>query len=90
MQVEYIALVADKVRRNWLRPAGSPAEFSCRVLVHQLPTGDVVDAKVIDSCGNAALDKSVEHAVLKASPLPKPPEQALFEKEIVFTFIPRE
>lgn len=88
MQLEYISLVADKVRRNWLRPAGSPADFSCRLEVNQLPTGDVVSVRFIESCGNAALDKSVEHAVLKASPLPKPPEQALFDRELVFTFIP--
>lgn len=86
---QYEGLIAEKVGRNWLRPADSPTNFSCKVLVKQLPGGDVVGVQVIESCGNAILDRSVENAVRKASPLPQPPDPELFDREIEFTFVPR-
>lgn len=88
MRLQYQDLVADKVRRNWLRPAGSMSDFSCTVLVQQLPGGDVVGVQLLESCGNSALDRSVESAVRKASPLPKPPDPELFDREIEFNFEP--
>lgn len=86
---EYVDLIAAKVARNWLRPAGTPDDFSCKVLVQQIPGGEVVGVKVMHSCGSPALDLSVENAVRRASPLPTPSDPSLFDKEIVFTFIPR-
>ncbi len=87
-KVEYVGLIAAKVTRNWLRPAGSPAEFSCKVLVRQIPGGDVVGVQILESSGFPAIDRSVEAAVRKASPLPRPSEPELFEREIVFYFEP--
>lgn len=88
MLLTYQDLVAGKVRRNWTRPVGSKSDFSCKVLVQQLPDGDVVGVQLLESCGNPALDRSVESAVRKASPLPKPPDPELFDREIEFTFKP--
>lgn len=85
----YMGEIQEKVRANWLRPVGTPEEFECEVLVHQLASGDVVEARITKSCGNAALDRSVEAAVQKASPLPPPPDPELFDREIKFKFIPR-
>jgi len=60
------------------------------VNVVQLLTGDVVDAKVDPShCnGDEAVRRSIEAAVQKASPLPKAPSQAVFERSLVVTFKP--
>jgi len=85
----YKADIQNKVERNWLRPPGTAGTFSCKVLVSQLPGGDVAGVRLLESCGSPALDHSVENAVRKASPMPKPPDPALFDREIEFTFTTR-
>ncbi len=87
---EYVSYIQEKVRRNWLRPAGSSNDFSCIVQVALIPGGDVASARVVQSCGNAVLDRSVESAVVKAAPLPVPPDQAMFHyfRELNFNFRP--
>lgn len=84
----YASDISNKVRRNWLRPVGSSEDFSCVVLVTQMPTGDVISVRVLSSCGSDLLNRSVETAVRKASPLPAPPVPDAFHREIKFTFIP--
>ena len=87
---QYIPYIQDKIQRNWLRPAGSPAGLSCLILVKLIPGGEVVDAKVVRSSGDPLFDRSVETAVLKASPLPLPEDAAMFKyfREINFNFNP--
>ena len=55
-----------------------------------VPGGDVVDAKVIRSSGNAVFDRQAEIAVRKASPLSVPDDPRLFQqlREIQFVFEP--
>ena len=87
---QYIPYIQDKIQRNWLRPAGSPKGLSCLILVKLIPGGEVVDARVVRSSGDALFDRSVETAVLKASPLPMPEDAAMFKyfREINFNFKP--
>jgi colicin import membrane protein len=87
---EYIPYIQDKVQRNWLRPAGSVAGLSCLIKVRLIPGGDVVSATVVRSSGDPLFDRSVETAVLKASPLPLPTDTSLFNhfREINFNFDP--
>jgi len=87
---EYIPYIQDKVNRNWLRPAGSAAGLSCLIKVRLIPGGDVVSATVVRSSGDPLFDRSVETAVLKASPLPLPTDASLFNhfREINFNFDP--
>jgi colicin import membrane protein len=87
---EYIPYIQDKVQRNWLRPAGSAAGLSCLIKVRLIPGGDVVSATVVRSSGDPLFDRSVETAVLKASPLPLPTDATLFNhfREINFNFDP--
>ena len=89
---EYIPHIQAKIQRNWLRPPGSSAGLSCMILVKLIPGGEVVDAKVVRSSGDPLFDRSVETAVLKASPLPLPQDTAMFKhfREIQFIFIPDE
>jgi colicin import membrane protein len=56
--------------------------------VRQIPGGEVVEVRIVQSSGNAAFDQSVERAVLKASPLPRPRDPSLFAQEIEFIFEP--
>ena len=89
---QYIPHIQAKIQRNWLRPPGSSAGLSCMILVKLIPGGEVVDAKVVRSSGDPLFDRSVETAVLKASPLPLPQDTAMFKhfREIQFVFIPDE
>ncbi len=87
-QAPWSAAIVDKIRRNWQRPPASADRFNCLVRVEQLPGGEVVRASIVRSCGSAVLDRSVENAVLKASPLPSPPDPSLFERILNVTFCP--
>ncbi len=85
-KAQYVADIQNRVRRNWLRPVGSTQEFQCKVLVQQMPTGDVISVQITKSCGSPVLDRSVENAVRKSSPLPPPPVPEVWDREIEFTF----
>lgn len=77
------------IARNWVRPPGAADRFECLVQVTLLPDGTVTSAKIVKSCGNALLDKSVEDAVFRASPLPKPADPSVFERDLSIRFIPQ-
>jgi colicin import membrane protein len=87
---QYIPYIQDKVNRAWIRPQGSREGLVCVVRVSLIPGGEVAGATVIQSSGDPIFDRSVETAVLKASPLPLPPDPALFThfREINFKFNP--
>jgi colicin import membrane protein len=86
---KYLSDITRKVRGNWLRLPGMPQDFSCKVWVKQIPSGEVVDVRIMESSGNVMLDRSVEAAVWKSSPLPAPPSPDVFDREVVITFVPR-
>lgn len=87
---KYKTAIQDKIKRFIVLPPnlqGNPeAEFD----VIQLPGGEVLGAKMRRSSGNAAYDSAVERAILKAQPLPLPPDPALFVRELNLTFRPQE
>ena len=87
---EYIRQIQDKIARNWNQPLSAKPGLECVIRVVQLPTGDVADAKVDNAHCNAddAVKRSIEAAVQRASPLPKPPSQAVFDRNLVVTFRP--
>ncbi|MCK5383759.1 MAG: cell envelope integrity protein TolA, partial [Gammaproteobacteria bacterium] len=87
---EFIPYIQERVQNSWLRPAGSPPGLSCLIRVTLIPGGEVVGAKVVQSSGDSLFDRSVETAVLKASPLPLPADSAMFKyfREINFRFVP--
>ena len=87
---EFIPYIQERIQRKWLRPAGSPAGLTCLVKVRLIPGGDVVSVSVVRSSGDPVFDRSVETAVLKATPLPLPEDPALFKhfREINFNFDP--
>ncbi|MBI5451366.1 MAG: cell envelope integrity protein TolA [Gammaproteobacteria bacterium] len=87
---KYIAIIKQKVTRNWLRPAASQAGLSCLVAVKLAPGGDVLSVRVVKGSGDPQFDASVERAVLKAAPLPLPADPALFDRfrDLRFEFNP--
>jgi colicin import membrane protein len=48
-----------------------------RFTVSLLPTGDVLQVKLLRGSGQSAYDDAVERAILKSSPLPMPPDASL-------------
>ncbi|WP_428103350.1 cell envelope integrity protein TolA [Candidatus Rariloculus sp.] len=85
---EYIRQIENRIQRNWIRPVTATADLECVVNVTQIPSGDVVDVRVGECNGDDAVVQSIERAVLRASPLPRPPQQILFERNLIVTFRP--
>lgn len=83
------ASIVARIQRAWIRPPSAQPGIECIVSVTQVPGGEVTAVRV-NSCngGDAALRESVEAAVLRASPLPSPPDPALFERNLELTFAP--
>ncbi len=57
--------------------------------MNQIPGGEVISVTVTQCTGDEVFRRSVEAAVYKASPLPRPSDSALFDRDIVFTFKPK-
>ncbi|MBI5611476.1 MAG: cell envelope integrity protein TolA [Gammaproteobacteria bacterium] len=89
---KYRALIKQKVERSWARPPSAEKGLECLVRVRLIQSGEVIQAKVVRSSGNAAFDRSVENAVYKASPLPLPDDKSLFSefRELEFIFKPED
>jgi colicin import membrane protein len=87
---QYAEVIRQKVERNWIRPASAREGINCAVLVRQIPGGDVVDVRVAECNGDAAVVRSIEAAVLRSSPLPPPPDPTLFDRSLRFDFRPRD
>lgn len=85
----WYAQIVARIQRAWIKPPSAQPGISCTVSVTQVPGGEVTSVRV-DSCsgGDAALRESVEAAVYRASPLPSPPDPALFERNLELTFAP--
>jgi colicin import membrane protein len=87
---QYTRMLENKIKQHWDRPLSARPGIDCVVTVVQLPTGDVVSARVASCNGDDAVRRSIERAVMDASPLPKPPNPALFERNLNVTFQPDE
>ncbi len=86
----YQFALQQKIMRNWVAPASAQPGIECVVDVRQLPGGDVISATVGRCNGDAAVRRSIEAAVKKASPLPRPPNPNLFQRDLRITFKPEE
>lgn len=88
---QYIREIEDKIRRRWNRPLSAQPGLDCAVRVVQAPTGDVLSAVVAASCnGDDAVRRSIERAVFDASPLPRPLDPTVFDRNLNVTFRPEE
>jgi colicin import membrane protein len=78
----YQFAIAQKIRRNWAVPASAGPETRCTVRVTQLPGGEVVSVNIISCNGDAAVQRSVEAAIRRSSPLPEPSNPDLFDRNL--------
>ena len=87
---QYVDAITRKVRQNWILPPDLQGNPECVYEVVQLPTGEVINAKLVKSSGNAAYDEAVHRAILKSSPLPLPASREHFSRVLKLTFRPRD
>jgi colicin import membrane protein len=89
-RAQYIARLASRIQNAWIKPPSARAGLDCIVNITQVPGGEVTSAHVSQCNGDAAARQSIENAVYRASPLPPPPDPALFERNLVIHFHPEE
>lgn len=87
---EYVAKIRSKIRGNISVPEGIIGNPEAVFDVVQLPSGDILSVKLRTGSGHAAYDSAVERAILKSSPLPKPGDPQLFQRDLVLKFRPQE
>ena len=86
----YLAQLSGRIQNAWIKPPSARAGLDCIVNITQIPGGEVTSAHVSQCNGDAAARQSIENAVYRASPLPSPPDAALFERNLVIHFHPAE
>lgn len=87
---DYTAKIAQKIRGYIVLPNNIQGNPEAIFDVTQLPSGEVLSVKVRKSSGNRALDEAIERAILKSSPLPKPDDPKLFERELKIPYRPKD
>ncbi len=87
---QYYSMIRDKITRNWRQPVNAGSKPLCEVRVIQGPGGIILDVTFGNCPGTREYRLSVEAAVLKSDPLPKPKDPALFERNIILKFKPNE
>lgn len=87
---QYIAMIEQRIVRNWNRPPSARSGLECEIKVTQTPSGTVLSAQVGKCNGDAAVQQSIEAAVLRSSPLPPPPDPRLFERTLLLIFRPAD
>jgi len=82
------AQIAAKINRAWLRPPTARPGIECMLNVTQVPGGEVTEVTIGACNGDQAVRESIEAAVYRASPLPPPPDPALFDRHLRIDFKP--
>ena len=85
--------IRAKVRSNTRLPENLKGNPQVKFQVQLLPTGEVLNVKLVQSSGAPALDDAVERAIYKSSPLPLPNEKdarAVFVPAVILSHRPHE
>ena len=86
----WVDKIRAKIRGNILLPSGMSGNPEAIFDVTQLPTGEVISIRLRKSSGHKGYDDAVERAILKSSPLPKPDQPNLFERQLELRFRPQD
>ena len=87
---QYIAMIEQRIVRNWNRPPSARSGLECEVKVAQAPGGTVLSVQLGRCNGDAAVQQSIQAAVMRSSPLPPPPDPRLFERNLLLIFRPQD
>ena len=88
LRSQYVKLIERHVEKKWIKPASTSKGMSCVVNITQNRAGTVLSVETGQCSGNKAFQQSVERAVRRASPLPDPPSNDVFDRTIRFVFKP--
>lgn len=89
-QADYTARIQGKIRGNLVQPPNLRGNPVAVFVVTQLPSGEVLEVKLRRSSGNPLYDDSIERAIRKSSPLPRPDDPNVFSRDLSLTFCPDE
>ena len=89
-EADWIRRIQSKVKGNVIVPADLPGNPEAIFEVVQLPTGEIIDTKLVKSSGSRAYDDAVQRAILKSSPLPRPERAELFQRTLTLKFRPSD
>jgi len=89
---EYKRRIQEKIKRFVIEPPNLPKTAQVEFDVVLLPGGEVLSVKLRKSSALATYDSAVERAILKAQPLPLPPDPAMFKyfRELNLIFRPEQ
>jgi len=62
------ALIQQALQQVWNRPPSARNGMRVILRIRMLPTGELLEASITQSSGDAAFDRSAENAVYSASP----------------------
>ena len=88
----YKVLITQAIGQQWIVPSGTDRILSCQFQITLAADGQVLAVSLLKSSGDAALDRSAQTAIYKASPLPMPQELKLVHlfKNLRLTVRPEE
>jgi colicin import membrane protein len=87
LSAAYTKALTDAIRSNWTQPDNVSASQVCKIVIRQIPGGEVIDAQVDPSCPyDEQGRRSVEAAVLKAQPLPYRGFESVFNRTLTINF----
>lgn len=75
----YKGMILQKLRGYWRVPADIDRNMHCLYRVILAPNGVVLEAVLMKSSGNLALDHLAKMTIMRASPLPVPKNTAAFD-----------
>lgn len=88
---DYVNKIRVKIKSNLsMLPPGIQGNPEAVFEVSQLPSHEILDVKLKRSSGNPALDRAIEAAIRKSSPLPKPDDASLFQRTLEIKYKPFE
>lgn len=88
MYGRYVGQIQARIDRAWLRPRttiGAPL-LQCQVQIDQDDAGRVGDVTLLQCNGSTRWRLSLVQAVEASSPLPAPPNQAVFTRHVLLQF----
>lgn len=83
--------VITAINSNWIRPPiEETGTTGCTASIVIDSTGEVMSIAFEPACSPTSLKHSIEHAIIKSSPLPLPGDPAQFTNRITARFVPRD
>ena len=82
--------ITARIQHAWIRPPSAREGLDCTLYVTQVPGGQIVNVRLGACNGDEAVRQSIQDAAYRASPLPPPPDPALFERDLVVEFKPTD